>query len=389
MLHIGYLKSGSLAVKQAVSCIYDEPRRESIRKNHTATHLLNFALRAVLGEDCDQRGSLVAPDKLRFDFSCKRALTDPEIGDMEKIVQSFIAKSSTVYSEPTPLHIARQINGLRAVFGEVYPDPVRVVSVGMEVSKVLADPSSVHWRTTTMEFCGGTHVSNTSVIQHFYVTQEEGIAKGTRRITAVTGKEATKAKKESERLRQRIREISDLPAKEQGREIVEASRDLESTQIPMLDKIEMRGTLKQLKDKVDDQEKAEKATQVDHAVKHIKAVIEKTPDAPFLVEVLHVGSNTKALLQAINEVKSISPNTAVMLLSPDAEAGRVSHMCAVSDAIAEKGLTADKWAKELEQVVGGKSGGKKTAAQGTGTDVGQLSAAVDIAKQFAKLKLNA
>lgn len=107
-----------------------------MKNNHTGTHILNFALRKVLGETVDQKGSLVAPEKLRFDFSFKSALTTAQLAETEKICNDMIAKNDPVYSKEVPLPVAKAIHGLRAVFGETYPDPVRVVSVGYDVDEV-------------------------------------------------------------------------------------------------------------------------------------------------------------------------------------------------------------------------------------------------------------
>ncbi|KAJ1960251.1 Alanine--tRNA ligase, partial [Dipsacomyces acuminosporus] len=127
VLHTGFLKYGSLKVGDSVEAQYDVLRRLPIRSNHSATHVLNFALREVLKDDeSDQRGSLVAPDRLRFDFSYKNAIKPEEVRDIEAICNRIIGENLKVYAKEVPLSQAREIHGLRAVFGEVYPDPVRV-----------------------------------------------------------------------------------------------------------------------------------------------------------------------------------------------------------------------------------------------------------------------
>ncbi|MEQ2192482.1 Alanine--tRNA ligase, cytoplasmic, partial [Xenoophorus captivus] len=123
--------------------------------NHTATHILNFALRSVLGE-ADQRGSLVAPDRLRFDFTAKGALSTDEIHQTEEIACTMIKDAKPVYAMEAPLAEAKAIQGLRAVFDETYPDPVRVVSIGIPVQELLNDPNSPAGSLTSIEFCGGT-----------------------------------------------------------------------------------------------------------------------------------------------------------------------------------------------------------------------------------------
>ncbi len=158
VLHVGFLKFGGFSLDDEVNASYDELRRWPIRNNHTSTHILNYALRRVLGDTVEQKGSLVAPEKLRFDFSHRSGLTIPELQQVEDICNEFVINNRTVYFKDVPLAVAKQINGLRAVFGEVYPDPVRVVSIGFDVDEVLKDVSNPKWMDSSIEFCGGTYV---------------------------------------------------------------------------------------------------------------------------------------------------------------------------------------------------------------------------------------
>jgi alanyl-tRNA synthetase len=190
VLHTGYMTYGAFKTGDSVICEYDELRRHPIRNNHTGTHILNFALRAVLGDDINQKGSLVAAEKLRFDFSHKTGLSDKELQEVETKSTSYIRQNSPVYSQEVPLATARNIKGVRAVFGETYPDPVRVVSVGVPVEQLLEDVHNPQWENVSVEFCGGTHVDKTGEIKELIVLEEGGIAKGIRRIIAVTGQAA-------------------------------------------------------------------------------------------------------------------------------------------------------------------------------------------------------
>lgn len=119
--------------------------------------MLNFALKNILAaDDVEQRGSLVAEDKFRFDFNCRQALSPQQLEGVESLVNSFIRSNYPVYSREVPLETGRSISGLRAVFGEVYPNPVRVVSVKYEIDELLKDPTNSRWQDTSIEFCGGT-----------------------------------------------------------------------------------------------------------------------------------------------------------------------------------------------------------------------------------------
>ncbi|MHC4948266.1 MAG: alanine--tRNA ligase, partial [Planctomycetota bacterium] len=161
VLHVGRLVRGRISVGESLELVVDRSRRGCIRANHTATHLLNHALREVLGDDVDQKGSLVAADRLRFDFSFSHAMDDEQLRATEALVNEWIAADLPVHAEEVPLDVARALHGVRAVFGEHYPDPVRVVSIGTPVSDLVAAPDDPRWRGTSIEFCGGTHLART------------------------------------------------------------------------------------------------------------------------------------------------------------------------------------------------------------------------------------
>ena len=172
VLHVGHVAKGEVAVGDTVELHVDGPRRTAIASNHTATHLLNLALRANLGEGVDQKGSLVAEDRLRFDFSHGKAVEPETLAKIEAKVRHDIAEDLTVYADIAPLYVARNIKGLRAVFGEQYPDPVRVVSIGVPVRDLLDSTDSPAWAEVSVEFCGGTHVETTSAIKNFAAVGE-------------------------------------------------------------------------------------------------------------------------------------------------------------------------------------------------------------------------
>ena len=181
ILHSGVISEGSISVGSTVKCEVDYARRRDVAPNHSMTHVLNAALREVLGEGCDQRGSQCNDEKLRFDFSHKKAMSAAQLKDTEVYVRDTIEKSIPVTAEVMALDDAKAIPGVRAMFGEVYPDPVRVVKVGDDCS---------------VEFCGGTHIANTAEAEAFVLTEETAVAKGIRRITALTRGAAKKAMEE-------------------------------------------------------------------------------------------------------------------------------------------------------------------------------------------------
>jgi alanyl-tRNA synthetase len=183
ILHLGTLDAGELKPGDRVLLNQSIRRRVDVMRNHTATHLLNLALKQVLGGDVDQKGSLVDDEKTRFDFSHDKPLTAEQVRAIEDRVNRQIIRDQPVTPVVMPLAEAKKLPGVRAVFGEKYPDPVRVVMIGAEKPEQVTLDNSV-------EFCGGTHVPRTGLIGFFRVTAQEGVAKGVRRITAVTGRKA-------------------------------------------------------------------------------------------------------------------------------------------------------------------------------------------------------
>jgi len=181
--HSGKVEEGELKPGQALSLKVDHERRSKIRRNHSATHLLHEALREVLGDHVAQKGSLVAPDRLRFDFSHPKPMTAEEIGRVEDIANSFVLQNSPVTTRLMALDEARS-SGARALFGEKYGDEVRVVAMGESGGNTLG------W---SVELCGGTHVARTGDIGIIAGVSDNGVAAGVRRVEAMTGEAARKA----------------------------------------------------------------------------------------------------------------------------------------------------------------------------------------------------
>ena len=206
VVHFGTLVMGEIRVGDTLELRVDVCRRATM-KNHTATHVMNWALREVLGDHVQQKGSLVDHEKTRFDFSHPKALTPEQVERVEQLVNERIRRNLPVHYRVVPQQDALKINGLRAVFGERYPDEVRVMSVGVPVEDLVKDPGNPEWRKYSIEFCGGTHLNNTRDIEHFTITTEEAVAKGVRRVVAVTGETAKLVEEIGSALVQRAEEL--------------------------------------------------------------------------------------------------------------------------------------------------------------------------------------
>eukprot|EP00124_Ichthyophonus_hoferi_P004093 Ihof_evm2s411 gene=Ihof_evmTU2s411 len=354
VLHVGVMTSGTLKVGSTITATIDEERRIPIMCNHTATHLLNYALREAVTKEADQKGSLVQAERLRFDFSYGKGVTVAQLAKVEEIVCKFVAENGVIYAQDAPLSVAKEVYGLRAVFGEVYPDPVRIVSVGFPVEDLMKDPANSLWQTSSVEFCGGTHVARSGDLQTFAVLSEEGIAKGIRRIVAVTGPAAKEAHELASYLKEKVKDASKLELQAINKAVILLTSEVDTSAIPILAKDQLRTQLKELKKKFDSWDKARKAAQVGEATDVAKKLCEAHRDAPFLVAQLEVGSNGKAMDGALKQFKSSAPDMAVMLLSVDYDASKVTCMASVPKAKVDSGLRADEWVASVSTLLGGK-----------------------------------
>lgn len=334
VLHTGYMKYGAFSTSDEVTCEYDELRRAPIRNNHTGTHILNYALREILGTEVNQRGSLVAPEKLRFDFSHGKAVSDAELEKIESCSTSYIRQNMDVYSKDVPLATAREIEGVRAVFGETYPDPVRVVSVGVPVEDLLKDTKNPEWSKVSVEFCGGTHVENTSEIKELVILEESGIAKGIRRIIAVTGQAAYEVQRIASDFDETLTSIEKMP---HGPEKEHLSKQIQvqlnELSISALQKAGFKDRFaKVLRLIVEEQKVVQKKEQkmvVDAIGEHF-AKPENKDSKTFIVR-LPISANTKAIGEALKHVQSKEKDKSVYLLAADSVEGKVVHGCHVSE----------------------------------------------------------
>ncbi|VDL79468.1 unnamed protein product [Nippostrongylus brasiliensis] len=360
-------------------------------KNHTGTHVLNHALRCVLA-DSDQKGSLVAPDRLRFDFTNKQAMTVKQVKEAEEIVQSIIDTRQPVYAKEAPLGQAREISGLRAMFDENYPDPVRVVCVGVPVDELLKDPKSGAGLKTTVEFCGGTHLHNVGHIGHFVISSEEAIAKGIRRIVALTGPEAERAIHRAERLEARAKAISDEVAsskdiamdsekfKAASKRIQELIDEVNGAQLPYWQKDAIREQGRAAQRTLDGYKKQADAAIAEKVLTEAKELAQ-SGDQDIIVHVFSSGATSKSL---DNALKLLKTTKAVMGFSVNEENGKVLVLARVDKSFVDEGLKANLWVNEVCSVLGGRGGGKDANAQATGENIDRLDEAVELARKFAR-----
>ncbi|TFK22598.1 tRNA synthetase class II [Coprinopsis marcescibilis] len=382
VLHTGSLKYGQLDVGNEVVSSYDELRRWPLRNNHTATHILNYGLREVLGDHIDQKGSLVAPTKLRFDFSHKAQIALPELKKIEDISLDWIKRNVKVYSKDFDLSLASKIPGLRAVFGETYPNPVRVVTLEYDVEEIAKDIENPKWRNTSVEFCGGTHVAKTGDIKGFVITEESGIAKGIRRIIAVTGYEAQEVTRAAQLLEDRLKQIELLEGKAKDTALKAFTVELGQADISVLKKAELRERLSVEKRAFDKLIKDKETAANKKAIEDFQNYVAENPNSIFYIAVVDVGGNAKLLQSIASQARK--SEKAIYVFSLDSEQGKIPHVNYVPAGLSKRGLDAREWAAKVTDIIGGKAGGKADSAQGVGAETAKLEEAVAAARKHVE-----
>ncbi|MDX1589353.1 MAG: alanine--tRNA ligase [Oleiphilaceae bacterium] len=347
-LHIGRVVAGTMAPEQKVQARIDDRRRDLTRLNHSATHLLHAALREILGEHVNQKGSLVDAQRLRFDFSHFEPLTQQQIEAIEDRVNEQIRANTAVSTQVMDMESAKAM-GAMALFGEKYGDRVRVLSMGED--------------NFSVELCGGTHVSHTGDIGVCRIVAESGISSGVRRIEALTGARALAWERGNEK---RLREVSAL---------VKCNSDtvVESVQTLMERHRQLEKKLDQLQGKLASakgSDLADQAVQVS-GVAVVSAQLE--------------GADRKALMETVDQLKNKLGTGVVMLGTADSE-GKVTLVAGVSKDLAGQ-LRAGDLMKDIAPMVGGKGGGRPDMAQGGGNDPARLQQALAAVSGWVEEKM--
>jgi alanyl-tRNA synthetase len=364
---------------------------------------LNWALREVLGDRVDQKGSLVDAEKTRFDFSHSKPVSADELRRIESLVNERIAEGLTVFAASreddfVDQSVAREITTLRAVFGEKYPDRVRVVSIGAPITEadaneagaddwLLKSPKSDKWMSFSVEFCGGTHLKNTKDAVDFVLTQEEAVAKGVRRLVGVAGERAKAAREAGSRLTAKAEEVAKLPADRMSAGIGELAEMLSNAVIPVLVGHDIRERIVTLQKQAkahskaaanvaagDVMDAAAKLLESSETVGDVRVIVGEVPSA-----------NTDALRGAIDWFRQKAGSTAVLLACQSA--GKVTLLAGMSEDVVARGVKAGELIREVAPLVGGKGGGRPDMAQGGGTEAGGIGEAIERAKAVLAEKL--
>ncbi len=415
VIHFGHLRRGVMAEGAKVTAKVDTRRRDAIRRAHSATHLLHLALQKELGTHAQQQGSKVDDDWLRFDFTNLSPVEPAQLARIATDVARFIESPAPVTWETLPLADARK-QGAMMLFGEKYPDPVRMVSMGP-----LSDGGM------SRELCGGTHLTSTGEVGTFEILSEEGVSAGTRRIVALTGERAKQhrsdtlavidklsqllqvgpnklpmvvedlllrqrslkkmlagSSKPSEQTVEFMREEGyDLPYERKKAILAEIARLLSTSPLAVAERIEaIQSEIAQLQEQISQREAAgplDGETLFDKAesMAGVPVVIAETPGVP-----------PNQMRHLIDQVRQKSPTVAVLLVSPEGDA-KVTLVAGLSKDLVDRGLSAGKWIGPVAKALGGGGGGHADMAQAGGKDPTKIPQAIEVARQAIREQLGA
>ncbi len=342
--HFGTLENGSISVGDTITCAYDSERRAAIKRNHTAAHLLQAALRSILGTHVEQAGQLVNEKTVRFDFTHFSALSADELLKVEQFVNTAILNGIDVLNTEMPIDEAKKL-GAMALFGEKYGDVVRVVKAG----------------DTSVELCGGTHVDNTAKLGLFRIVSESSIAAGVRRIEAVTGFEVMNLiYKNTELLCTTAATIKAQNVNDITKRAENIMAELKDTQ-KALEKLESKLAGSKLDDILKNYV----------TVSSLKVVTSRLDNTP-----------ADELRKMCDTVKANNPDTVIVLAAVNGEKLTICAACG-KDAVAA-GAHAGNLVREIAKICGGNGGGKPDSAMAGGKDISRLDEALSSVLNFIK-----
>lgn len=412
VVHIGRLIDGRVTAGAKVTARVDAKRRQGIRRAHSATHILHYALQKNLGQHAQQQGSKVDDDWLRFDFTNLSPVGSEQLALIEQDAQQRIASAAPVTARILPLTEARKA-GAMMLFGEKYPDPVRMISMG-DFSK---------------ELCGGTHLDNTQEVGPFEIIGEEAVSAGTRRMVALTG---DKAKQYVEQTRTALHSAADLlgcsllDVPDAVRNLAHQVRELKKQLSSGVKSAPPSGASKE---KPKSRQRAANFSEIKGALREAARVLNVSPfDVPSRVSALRTevenlqkhlttlaasgdlsadalfknaetvgqtkvivaetpGANSNLMRQLIDQLRRKANSTAILLAAAGDD--KVTLVAGISHDLVERGLSAGNWVRDVAPIVGGGGGGKPDMAQAGGKHPQKLSEAVAAARQIVRKALQA
>ncbi|SFE64357.1 alanine--tRNA ligase [Peptostreptococcus sp. D1] len=344
--HIGYVESGHFGLGDKVYTHVNKSLRMDAARNHSATHLLHKALKMVLGEHVNQAGSLVEPDRLRFDITHFEPISKEELSEIEKIVNSFVLDSIEITDYQMNIEEAKEM-GATALFGEKYGDVVRVVKMG----------------EASIELCGGTHLKNTSEVGLFKILSEGGVAAGVRRIEAITGRAVYNYILEKDSLLENVAEV--LKTREdnlykKAASLTDENKELERELHSLKTKLSMESAAEALKNKIE--------------INGVALITNK-----------YEAIDNDTLREAADNLRDRVENGVAVVSSVNE--GKLSFVATASKGAIDKGVHAGNLVREVAKVTGGKGGGRPNMAQAGGVDISKIDEAFEAAKAVVESQI--
>ena len=347
-MHTGKLTQGVLKVGDTVSASIDVKRRKAVMRAHSATHLLDKALRTVLGDHVHQAGSLVEEDRLRFDFTHFSALTAEELAKVSAMVNEAVLEGYDIHTDVLPIEEAKK-KGAIALFGEKYGDTVRVVDMGEGYS---------------VEFCGGTHLDNTAKVGVFHISSEFSVASGVRRIEATTGQASLDVMNRNQEM------------------LFQAAAALKAKPGELREKAEQTmAEVKSLHQMVEKFKAKESAGEADRFLFGARQVGELKVLTATIAD-----ADANKLRQMGDMLRDKAPNVVAVLATVNGE--KITFLAVCGKEAVAKGIKAGEIIKNVTAICGGKGGGKPDSAMGGGTDILKLDDALASIDDFVAGKLN-
>ncbi|MFB0551857.1 MAG: DHHA1 domain-containing protein, partial [Phycisphaerae bacterium] len=357
VFHAGKMKEGSFEVGEKVRAIVSRDRAAT-KKNHTATHLLQWALQQVLGKSVVQQGSYVGPDYLRFDFTYPKALTAREFKKVEDLVREKIASDLPLTCVVMPRAEAEKL-GAMALFGEKYGNEVRVVAIGAANEKLLEEAFS-------REFCGGTHCDNTGQIGGFKIIKEESISAGVRRITALTGTGLNACLEKASDIVDELSAMLKVPSEaivERVGQLIKDNKRLSK---------ELRSAAKA------------SGSDVMAEAKQLLQKCEKIGETSIIIGRLD-GTHIEQAREAIDMLKKKAKSAAIVLGFEDDD--KATLLAGITNDLIKKGLKAGDIVKAIAPIIDGGGGGRPQMAQAGGKEPKKINDALKKAAELIKEKL--
>ena len=346
-MHSGKVVSGTLSVGETVTASIDVERRKAIMRAHSATHLLDAALKKVLGDHVHQAGSLVEPDRLRFDFTHFEAITPDQLHQVEELVNDAILEGYPVVTEVLPIEEAKK-KGAVAMFGEKYGDTVRVVEMG----------------DVSIEFCGGTHLDNTAKAGPFRVKSETSVASGVRRIEATCGKLSLQGMERSQGV------------------LHKAAQFLKTAPAGLLERMEQQANeMKQLRQALD---KLKAEASLGEAKQFLASA--KTVRGLHVITTTRTGMDVAAMRTMGDFLRDKDPGVVAVIASINGE--KVSFLAVCGKEAVARGIKAGDLVRSVSAVCGGKGGGKPDSAMGGGTELLKVDDALAAVDDFVSEKIS-